>query len=454
MGESVNPSAGVVEACDVSDIGPSSLSAFGWVFAARLISSGLAFVGSVLLARKLQPALYGQYGILVNLMHIVIGFTGSALDTSLVRFAAGYISRDRDGTIPYFQAALRLKVLIAAGIVVVAAVGAKPLAGLFLGDHDGSGVFLVAIALVGGALVTFLGFAQAYFQAHQKFRQYACFELATVALRWTCIILLLVVGCRSLGLVMVAYVAAPAIMAVAAWSFLPRGLATRENEAGPIVAELLHFAKWVVLASVFTVLAQRIDLLFLGAFGIRKESVGHYGAAVQLVLLGDIVILTLFNVLLPKTSRIRHPVAMRAFLQRLQVPMLVATAGMTPLLFLSGIAVRAAFGPAFDDAGGLFAVLLSGTLVALFTAPAGAAVYGLGRSHLIASLEGGKLFITAVGGLVAVPFFGVFGMAWTVTLAKGTIGALTYVVALREARRGEPGPVENDDGPMLRGQVS
>ena len=200
---------------------------------------------------------------------------------------------------------------------------------------------------------------------------------------------------------------------------------------------MLHFAKWVALAAVFTVLAQRIDVLMLGAFAVPDTAVGHYGAAVHLGLVGELAVMTLFSVMLPKASQVGQAGPMRVFLRKSCGVALLVGLGLLPLLFVAGPLVRLTFGGEFEETSRLFPILLGGTLLSLFCAPAGAAVYGLGKSHLIAMLEGLKLLLIVVGGLWLVPLAGVYGVAWTIAAAKGTIGIMTYVAALMAIGRSE-----------------
>ena len=86
----------------------------------------------------------------------------------------------------------------------------------------------------------------------------------------------------------------------------------------------------------------------------------------------------------------------------------------------------------------LFALLLVGTAFALGSAPAGATLYGLGKSRSIAALECAKTMGVLLGGAILIPQFGVFGMAWVVAAVKGSAGILTYGLALWHVLRRDP----------------
>ena len=179
-----------------------------------------------------------------------------------------------------------------------------------------------------------------------------------------------------------------------------------------------------------------MDLFLLAYYRVAKDVIGHYAPALQLALLGDLVILTLFNVLLPKASKLRTASEVNSFVRRFRWPLLALGAGMLPSLVLAGPVARAIFGDAYTQTGSLFAILLLGTACAVACAPASTALYGLGRSHIIALLEGVRLVVLVVAGSYTVQRYGAIGIAWTVTIIKGTIGIVSYAVVHWEIKRG------------------
>jgi O-antigen/teichoic acid export membrane protein len=177
----------------------------------------------------------------------------------------------------------------------------------------------------------------------------------------------------------------------------------------------------------------------IAAFEVPKESVGDYCAAVQLTLLGDLVIITLFNVLLPRASRLRERRELLEFLRGFGLPTAMGFAALVPLVLGANFIADLTFGNVYADTGALFALLLVGTAFALGSAPAGATLYGLGKSRSIAALECAKMVSILIGGLAMVPAFGVFGMAWVVAATKGGMGVVTYGLALWHVLRRRPG---------------
>lgn len=404
-------------------------------------AAALAFLSNVLVARWLGPEAYAPFAILFAVMMVVSGLAGPPLDMSLVRFAARYISEDRDESGPYFRFVFHVKCWAGIVILVLGLIGARPLTRMLIESGvpaDAAsrytppwGMFL---AFVGGVIITFWSFAQAYYQAHQRFVRYGRFELTSSALRLVFVVVLLFLGTHSVMVMFEAYVAALFVVMVTGWHSLPRDLFRAQMPSGAGKA-FFHFAKWVMLAGIFTTLVQRLDILLLGHFGVAKSEVGNYGAAVSLALLGDLFVLTVLHVMLPRASQIKTAGEMVRFLKRFWLPSLLAGGVMACGVVFAEPAARLAFGRAFVLTGQLFAILFAGAVTALAAAPAVAAVFAMGAPRVVAILEGVRLGATLVVGIWVVPRYGVVGMAWTMSAVRGTIALLTYVAAHCELRR-------------------
>jgi len=417
--------------------GHAWLAAFGGVFAARIATAGMGFLGTVLMARALGPGDFGQLAVLLAVSGVAAGLLGPALDASLVRFAARRLTPEHDGAAPYFRFLLLVKIAAAALIVAIGFVGARPIAGALSGRDGGAaysphGVF---VAFLGASFLTLWCFAQSYFQAHRRFGAYAAFEFSGTALRLGIIVALLFAARAGIVSLLWAYAASALIMGAIAWSFLPRDYVRLERPRAAMGRDFFLFARWVIAAACFTTLAQRVDLFLLAAFRVPKETIGHYGAATSLAQIGDLAVMSLFNVLLPTASAIAAPAVMRAFLRRFRMPAAAACVALLPGIAAAGPVARLTFGPAYAETGTLFAVLLAAALASLIGAPSGAALYGLGRARAIAMLEGVKLVALTVAGLYVAPRYGALGMAWTVAIVKATIAVGTYLAAHREIDR-------------------
>lgn len=418
------------------------LGAFNSVLAVRGLACAATLAGIMVMGRYLGPARYGELVLLLVLMKVASELIGPALDTGLVRFAARAGLGDSDESLAYVRATLWFKLALGGMLLAAGVFLAKPFHALLFGDASDIPAYAVTIAFAGAALTVLWAFAQSCFQARQQFGRYAGFELAMALVRLGLIVLVVMLA-RRLGwrpvscivLLIGAYAIAVAVTAGAASTRLPKGLLSTPAGLGAPARELLGFTKWVFAACCFTSLAHRMDIFLVNYIQLPKEAIGDYSGAVQLVLLGDLVILTLFNVLLPKASGLKTRAGMAAFLRGFRVPAVVACVAVIPVILLSGPIVWLTLGPEYALTAKLFSILVLGTLFSMGCAPAGTVLYGTGNSRAVALLEGLKLIGVVVIGIPMARAHGVFGMAWTLAAIKSTIGIATVFTAHRAISR-------------------
>ncbi|MBX7259988.1 MAG: oligosaccharide flippase family protein, partial [Candidatus Hydrogenedentes bacterium] len=398
--------------------------AFGGVFVARIAASAAVLATVLLLGRLLGPARYADLVILLSIMKVASELVGPAMDTTLVRFVAKQSDARPEDSIPYYRAILSAKLALVAVLLLGGVALAAPLQRLLLepGHETAVSTHAIWIAFAGAAVTVLWGYSQAVYQAQQRFAAYAGFELLNAVSRLVIVGVVLFFAWHGLTTILLAYVLAAVLSTIVAWVCLPSAIFSENTGPSPVWKDMLHFAKWVLAACCFTSLFQRADVFLLAAFHEPKAAIGAYGAAIQLTLLGDLAIGTLFSVLLPKASGLRSGEDARHFLRSFARPMGLAAAAALPIILLSAPIVRVSFGPDYAQTATLFAILLIGTLFAMGSAPAGAALYGLGHSRAIAFLELAKVLATLLLGLFVVPRYGAWGMAWVIAAVKGGVG--------------------------------
>lgn len=412
------------------------LSAVVSVLGVRIASSGAAFLGNILVARHLEPVRFSHFYLLFTIMTIVAGLTGPGFDTSLVRFASKKMRTDKNASFTYFSVMFYVKCAVFLLTIVAGWALAAPLLKLFVDTKEAAGVsqWAVLLAFFGGAAVSMWSFAQAYFQSCQRFNLYAGLECASSTLRLALVVVLIYLNEGRAFVYLLAYAGAPAIMWIVSWVVLPGRVFTTPPSLS-VTREMIAFAKWVLLATLFTTLTQRLDVFLLNAFKVSGDVVGRYSAAVSLALLGELVLLTFYNVLLPKASALNHPGELRAFIGSFRIPSMVFCLLMGLLIPLAEPLRILFFGDKYMGTELYFIVILIGIIVSLGCAPAVTSLYSLGRSHLIAAFEGGRFVATLLLGIYVVPRYGALGMAWVMAGTRACMSAVMYVVAHQDVKR-------------------
>ena len=413
----------------------AAFKAFGSVYVARIASAGLIFLSTVAVARVLGPASFAAFTTVAAIISVASGLLGPALDTTLVRFAASHKPGEGASSVRVIFSA---KLILSALILVAGILFSGLLSRLLLvteATPEGD-TLAMGLAFITAALVTLWATFQAYTQSKQQFSLFAGLEFCAALLR-----LLMIGGAIFLGFKTVAVmvgcntIAAFVLVIISLLAArIPKPIASADDirEAAPA---LLAYAKWVIAASCCTTVFQQLDILYLAYMRFPEETIGHYGAAVRLMLAVEMAILTLFNVLLPKARALKGRVAFLAFMRQFRLMSGSLAIAMIPFVFLSGPASRIIFGPGYEETGTFVVILLSGSIVSLAFAPAGAVIYAMGESHYIAILEASKLLLFAVAGWFAAEAFGAVGVAVAVSGVKAMISVTTYLIARREVGR-------------------
>lgn len=429
------------------------LGALASVLGGRSLAAAAAFLGNFLVLLQLGPEVFATFYVLFTIMSLVAGLTGPAVDTTLVRFAARHRDDAGGGALPYFKLVFHLKMAVLACTMIAAFLVAGPLRELLFDSAAPrpatSG--MVVLAIFGGAVVSVWGFAQSYFLVQEQFSRYAGYEFFSSLLRLGLVLGLLWGDVGNPLAYLTAYVAAPLTMALLSWTELPRAL-FRARANWPAAAELYAFGRWVILASVFTTLAQRSDILVLGYLGVPAHQLGLYSAAVAMVMAGELVLLTFHSVLLPKASMLRDPGYLRLFIGRFRIPAMLFGLALSFMVPLVAYATRLPGPPPVDGplwawvfalpsahayygSGAYFTILLMGVIVTVACAPALTALYGLGHSGAICAFEGVRLALTLGVGLLCAQWYGAYGMAWAVAGVRAGISVVSYLVAHQWVKR-------------------
>lgn len=409
--------------------------AFAWLYGLRLGGAAAAFVATAMAARILGPETFGAFALLLVIARLTWEIAGPALDTTMIRFGARALADDSEDENHYFRYVVRLKLALAVISIIVGSAIALPLSWALFADR-GIPLWAILVAFLCGAILLHFSSALAILQARQQFAPVAGLEAAHSILRVAAYAVGLI-GLPMAGVMVLQtahaaialHTIAAALICGIAWYLAPRRVIP-----GPVsksVSEKVNrFVPWVVVACAATSISQAADLLILATIDTPGEHLGHYRSAVQLVLVGELAMATLFQVLLPKASEL-NPDQWDSFLRRNQW----RAAGLS-LVGLLGIPfapliVYIAFGVDYAPAASILAILVVGMAFVLTSAPAGAVLYAAERPRVIAVLEITKLVVLVIAGYFGARLYGVLGMAVAVASTRALIAITTFSAARR-----------------------
>jgi O-antigen/teichoic acid export membrane protein len=387
---------------------------------------GLGFVASVLVARFLAPADYGAYVVLGT----VAGLAGVLADPGLTQAVVKRIATAPDESRAAHLASsfVWLRAAAATVLVLVLAIGSRPLAGAMLGRPDLSGYLVLALL---GVLATALsGAVSTLLQASRRFGRLSVVLLVNSGLTALLAAGLAVGGWLNLGTALVILgVGTSLVSAVLGWRFLPWLLRRPSNGGLPAeAAQLFRFGRWLWLGDLLALAATQLDVLLVGRWG-SLVAAGSYGLALSLASKVDVINHSLYTVLLPSAAALDVRRDVRGYVRTSLRRSGLVAAALLVLVPLAGPMIQFFYGPAFQPAVALFYPLLAIVVFDLFTTPLTLLAFSYDRPQLLAGADALRLIVLVGVGAWLIPVSGPFGAV----VARGVsriVGALVVVVAL------------------------
>ncbi len=197
----------------------------------------------------------------------------------------------------------------------------------------------------------------------------------------------------------------------------------------------IQYAAPLGLGAVMLRLFEKLDIVLLKGLGATAADAGIYGAAQNLSTVPGMFALSFSPLILSSISRARaagdHDAAIRSARFALRL-----TVGTAPFLALATACapelVRFVFGPRFDAAGPILAVLLGGAMALLVISVATAVMTAFERPLWVPAVTIPLVPVALVGHLNLIPRFGATGAAavTTLTAAAAALGALLLLHAV------------------------
>jgi O-antigen/teichoic acid export membrane protein len=254
-----------------------------------------AYLATVILARRLGPAAYGVYGVIIS---VLIWIEQTARFT-IPPAAAKLIPEDGNRAATVQQTALVLGATLFALLFVVLWVAAEPLAAVF-GLSDG-GALLFRIAALDLPLFGLYAVYRGVLQGHHDFLALSIAEALYAAVKLAGVVLFL-----GLWLSVASALAANAVASAAALLFVMSRISIGlRRPSTDVVRPLVRFALPLGLYMLALQTITQLDLWLLTALsGDRNaDTVGLYVAARNIAVVPGVVLMVVSDVLLPSLSR-------------------------------------------------------------------------------------------------------------------------------------------------------
>lgn len=403
------------------------------VLAGDVLAKSLTFLITLLLLRMVTPDDYAIYGLFITLLAAANQFTDSGLHQSFIRFHALYHTDDADRAAQHYHVAFRGKLLIVLATSLVLLAGAEIIGATLLGTPAlVAPIRLLAIGVLGSGIFEF---AQAVFQARQRFRVLTAMRVSEGAGKIALIALVIALGMFSLEAVFLTYVAVPlAVGLVGIHAVHRRTPRATSTDWRSVARELYTFGKWMMLTSFATMFLMRLDVFMVAPLLAHTPTdVGLYNAAVRLCT--PLIVLTgsVSTVFFPKAMELRTRSDVRVYVRRtFQVTLPLVAASLVYLAALR-LAMPRWF-PNYIDAFPIFAVLFLGYAWTIIGNPLTMLMLSMNRAQVVAAISLAQLVVTIISHYLFITALGAIGAALSTVLVWFLAGGISMFYIYR--RRG------------------
>jgi len=379
------------------------------VSAGRAVASGLGFLATIVLARKLGPKDFGLFSLSLAIMMVISGIAGGSIDQAIVKFSSFYLEKDRGRAELIFKTTFRLKIIIAFILLFSGFILNKPLSRVVFND-SGSGN-LINLSFIGAIGIILLGFVLAFLQSHQTFGKHVFLELLNNVMKLGFIGILVLLNVLNLVSSMAVFVMVPFLTFMLGLKIIPRDFLRTGSSREKLLPEIIHFSKWIILSYVIFALYRRMDIFLLNYFA-EFQTVGIYSAAFNIASILDLVALSFFVVIFPKVNRFTTRSEYVNFVKKF----LIATIPLyflvcIGLLLVSKPLVAAFYTNEFIGCVSILKILVPGFAVYIIALPLSAIILSRNKPQLLVAFDFIALLIIFSGGIFLIPLYGAEGAA-------------------------------------------
>lgn len=392
-----------------------------WLLGAQVVFFISGYALNAFLGRRLGPAEYGLYGVVVFATNMIRTFVSSGVPMAVTR----YVSADPAQAEAVYRSGLRTQLPLAMAVSLLFFLLAKPLA-LILGDEHLASLFRIAAPITIFFGLFFLVFQ--YYNGLKSYRRQSLLLAGSYLLRAALAILLVVLGFGVIGAIC-GIVIASAISWI--WAALERrGAPSAETFSA---STLVRFSVPLIVAAVVQALLTDLDLMFVKRLVPGEVAAGLYTSAKSLAQMTPIAFYALSSALYPAVSSAfssgDRPLLVR-YVHQANRLLLATILPVIVVVFCNAAAlIKLVYGPAYLDAAPTLSWLtLSYGLLAAFIIHK-TIITGCGRPRAAGLMTLVLLPLFAVLQLLLIPRWGLQGsaLASTFTFALGVTASSAFL---------------------------
>jgi O-antigen/teichoic acid export membrane protein len=331
---------------------------------------GLIF--TIIIARLLQPELFGLYSLSTSVALIFFTFIDLGINSTLLRYIAHALGKkDKNKAAAYFKYLLKIKLISTFTVALILFLVSYPLSFYLFNKPELFPILLFcSIYLI---VVSLIGFYESIFYAVQKFSYITIKETLYQILRISLAVLGIyllsnkVIGTLA-GISLATFIAIIFLFLIIKkrFSFLFR---STEDISSEEKRKVLKFLIYLTVGSITGIFFSYIDTVMLGMF-VKSEFIGFYRAAFTLVW-AVVGLITITNVLLPIFTQLKGRRLEKVFNTIFKYSALISFPAAFGLILIAKPFINIIFGSSYIEATIplciLSFIIIEGVLSGMFT---------------------------------------------------------------------------------------
>jgi O-antigen/teichoic acid export membrane protein len=399
----------------------------------KILSAALAFMVSVIIARKLGASDFGFVTISLSVAIITNELIGSeGIDNGMVRFASIYLNTNKKRANMLYKIALKIKFIIVAIVILLSTILFNTL--LFSVTSKPEIRSALIFGIFTGCFISFWRYILAFLQSFQSFMLYAFIDITPNLIKIIIIFLLISIGSLNLNNVLLVNAAAIILGFIIGFLFIPKDFISAKGKQREIALKLFDFSKWIFITNILGALWFRLDILMLSYYK-NAELVGVYSVALSFISAMNLLFVSLLTKYFPQVSRLNKK---NEFFMHIKKSLLISFGLAILLSFMFFIAepiIVLAYTERYIDSIIYFKILLTGFLFSLVFNPLLLVLYALNKPYIITFICLFLVIANFCGNLLLIPKYGAIGAAFVVALTRVAGGLLILFYTLIEVSK-------------------
>lgn len=410
----------------------------GYVTIGSLTNGVSLFLLNIILAKRLNQDVFGIFSLSVLTLSTVAEMSDFGLNLGLLRFGPYYLVTNQIDKFKQLVKTIWGWRISLTGILTVGSILlAYPLAWFLFKQPVVAPYLLFTSFGIGGVIL--LGFLSTYLQARQRFFYQASLQSLKGLLRLVIVVILLLLGVKSLYVYLSVYILIPWILFLANVKVLPEKFTEvkiDEEVKQKLHSQLARFSFWLTLNSLMAILYSRIDQVMISRLlGLREVAI--FTIAWQLIQLFTIVNSSISSVLTPRFSSLKNKTELVQFLKRSLKWVIVGAIGIGILIFPSQYIIAFLFGVKYIEAMPLYLILAYGYLLNILVMPFSLSISIFNKTEYLVFSGFVQTVINIVGNIILIPKYGIIGAGFTFIISSIVLAAWNVAIALYLIRKKE-----------------